>query len=93
MFDSVTHTSRKIKEMTIASRVDLLTAKALLDNLDQVNAAILSIGTMASAIVITLPQHPNVASLSVPGADAVAFLEQLETKLIAQLTAMGVTSL
>ena len=76
----------------IASRSDLTAAKATLDNLDQINAAIASLkGQNGGTVSVALPQHPNITNLQVNVVDALAFLNGLQAAAIAALNTMGVT--
>ena len=74
----------------IATRNDLVTAKQLLDNLDQVTAALANLGTGAT-VTVAIVGRPNPVTVVVAVPDATAFLTTMQTKLTAALKAVGVT--
>ena len=74
----------------ITTRNDLTAAKKLLDNLDQVTAAIANLGS-GSTITVAITGRTNPFSVDIAVADAMTFLQAMQVNLTAALHNMGVT--
>jgi hypothetical protein len=75
----------------IATRNDLTTAKQMMDNLDQINAALAALALNSGTVTISaVPQ----ISIKFVVADLVTFLTSVRDKIVLSLSsAYGVTSL
>jgi cystathionine beta-lyase/cystathionine gamma-synthase len=75
----------------ITTRNDLSTAKQMMDNLDQINAALAALALNSGTVTISaIPQ----ISIKFAVADLVAFLTSVRDKIVLSLSsAFGVTSL
>jgi hypothetical protein len=75
----------------ITTRNDLTTAKQMMDNLDQINAALAALALNSGTVTISaVPQ----ISIKFVVADLVAFLTSVRDKIVLSLsTSYGVTSL
>jgi cystathionine beta-lyase/cystathionine gamma-synthase len=75
----------------ITTRNDLSTAKQMMDNLDQINAALAALALNSGTVTISaIPQ----ISIKFAVADLVAFLTSVRDKIVLSLSsAYGVTSL
>lgn len=75
----------------ITTRNDLTTAKQLLDNLDQINAALTTLGK--TGVSFTLSPVPGIA-ITFATVDLVTFLTSIRDKTVLELSnSYGVTSL